>query len=290
MFLAFGAGALLIAFGGITDRLIPLFAIGAFLSFTLSQSGMAAHWWAAREKNRGATRAKLAINGGGAVATGIALGIILVAKFAEGAWLTIVIIPCTLLLLRAVHRYYDGIDAQLLTGSFRRLDLGPHVAPAAVVPIQRWDRVSRKAVQYALLFSKDVTALHVTQLEGPEADGHEAELRREWQDFVEAPARSAGLHPPRLQLITSQFRSVVAPLLREIEQLDRKFPGRPVFVVLPEVVEGRWWAYLLHTHRERRLRARLLRDGGPNVAVLGVPWQLQPSSPAQALEGEVPID
>ena len=290
VFLAVGAGALLVVFDGITDRLIPLFAIGAFLSFTSSQAGMAAHWRRERKQDRGAHRAKLAINGGGAVVTGVALGIILVAKFAEGAWLVIIIIPCALVLLRAIRRYYDGIDAQLLSGKLRTLNIGPHSAPAAVVPIQRWDRVSRKAVQYALLFSQDVTALHVTMLEGPDADDREAELRQEWRDFVEAPAEKAGLRPPSLQLIPSQFRSVVAPLLREIEQLDRKFPGRPVFVVLPEVVEGRWWAYLLHTHRERRLRSRLLRDGGPNVAVLGVPWQLQPSSPAQALEGEAAID
>ncbi len=290
LFLALGAGALLVGFDGITDRLIPLFAIGAFLSFTLSQAGMAAHWRRERMQDRGAHRAKLAINGGGAVATGVALGIIIVAKFMEGAWLVIIIIPLTLVLLRAIRRYYDGIDAQLLSGKLRTLNIGPHAAPAAVVPIQRWDRVSRKAVQYALLFSQEVTALHVTMLEGPDADDHEAQLRQEWWQFVEIPARKAGLRPPTLQMIPSQFRSVVAPLLREIEQLDRKFPGRPVFVVLPEVVEGRWWAYLLHTHRERRLRSRLLRDGGPNVAVLGVPWQLQPSSPAQALEVEAAID
>ena len=287
LFLAGGAGGLLVAFGGITDRLIPLFAVGAFLSFTLSQAGMAAHWRAARKIGQ-AHRAKLAINAGGAVATGLALAIILIAKFAEGAWLTVLVIPCTLLLLRAVRRYYDEVDAQLLSGAHRTLNVGGHGSPAVLVPIQRWDRVSRKAIEYALRLSQDVTALHVTTLEGPEGEDHEAGLRQEWREFVEAPASKAGLRPPALEMIASQYRSVVVPLLREIERADRRFPGRPVFVVLPEIVEGRWWGYLLHTHRERRLRARLLRDGGPNVAVLGVPWQLEPSTPALALASEEP--
>jgi hypothetical protein len=300
LFLTLGSGALLAAFDGITDRLIPLFAIGAFLSFTLSQAGMAAHWWRSLRHDGQpsprwrdsalAGRAKLFINGGGAVATGFALAIILVAKFAEGAWLTVIVIPCTLLLLKATRRYYHDVDRQLLPGSHRRIDLHDHRPPAVLVPIQRWDRVSRKAVQYALRPSDNVTGLHVSQLEGPDAIEHDDRLQREWSEFVERPAREAGLHSPRLSIVRSQFRSVVAPLLREIEETDRRFPDRPIFVVLPEIVEGRWWGYLLHTHRERRLRARLLRHGGSNLAVIGVPWQLEPSDPEQVLAEEEPAD
>ena len=114
LFLAGGAGLLLVAFGGITDRLIPLFAVGAFLSFTLSQAGMAMHW--RRQGSGHADRARLWINGVGALATGAALAIILAAKFVEGAWLTIIVIPATLVLLRVVHRYYANLDRQLLSG------------------------------------------------------------------------------------------------------------------------------------------------------------------------------
>ncbi len=306
LFLAAGSGALLIAFGGITDRLIPLFAIGAFLSFTMSQSGMAAHWWhalrgAATNRQPGrptiaeapAPRrfghlAKLAINGGGAVATGIALGIILVAKFTEGAWLTLIVIPCALLLLKLVRRYYDGIDRQVLAGTQRALDLRDRVPPVALVPIKRWDRLSRQAIQYALRLTPDITALHVTTMEGPEADREETALRQEWREFVEEPARRAGLPVPRLLLMPSQFRSVVAPLLKGIQYCREHLPDRPVMIVLPELVEGRWWGYLMHAHRERRLRAQMLRHGGAGIGVMSVPWQLRPSGPEEGIAEEEP--
>jgi hypothetical protein len=96
------------------------------------------------------------------------------------------------------------------------------------------------------------------------------------------------LKPPALRIVQSQYRSVLAPLLREIEAAERQGAGRPVFVVLPEIVEGRWWQRLLHIHRERRLRRRLLRYGGPDVAVIGVPWQLEAAPPAAALAEEEP--
>ncbi len=305
LFLAVGSGCLLAAFGGITDRLIPLFAVGAFLSFTMSQAGMAVHWWRALGKDeappsqgsgrqragrlsgsRSAHRARLVINGSGAIATGVALAIILLAKFVEGAWLTVIVIPCTLGMLRVVHRYYEGIDRQVLRGSHRRIDVRDHGAPAAIVPIARWDRLSRKAVEYAVRLSPDVTALHVTTLEGPEADDEAEHLRREWRQFVQQPAIAAGLPSPTLLLMPSQYRSVVAPLLRAIQDIGRNFPERPVMIVLPELVEGRWWGYVMHTHRDRRLRARLLRYGGPGVTVVCVPWQLQVSGPEQGLAEE----
>jgi amino acid transporter len=296
VFLATGAGALLIAFGGITDRLIPLFAVGAFLSFTLSQLGMAMHWQRELKRETGEERrrspatvwAKLGINGLGALATGAALAVILAAKFAAGAWLTVVVIPCTVLLLWSLRRYYDDIDRQILTGSDRQIDLRHRDPPLVVVPIKRWDRLARKAVEYALRISSDVTALHITRLEGADADDHEIELRRAWREFVETPAIKARVRAPRLEIISSEFRSMIAPLLRIVEDCQHRYPHRAITVVLPELVEGRWWGYLLHTHRERRCRVRLLRYGGPNVVVASVPWQLQPAQPERAIAEEEP--
>jgi len=286
LFLATGAGLLLAAFGGITDRLIPLFAVGAFLSFTLSQTGMAAHW---RRAGAGhANRLRLGVNGVGATATGVALAIILLAKFVEGAWLTIVVIPATLGLLKLVHSYYAGLDRLLLRGSQRRLDLREHAPPLAVIPVARWDRVSQKAVAYALRLSPDVTALHCTDLEGPDAEEHETRIRGEWRRYVEQPAREAGLPVPRLLVVPSPYRSVLGPLLRLIEELRRTQPGRPIAVVLPKLVEARWWEALLHTHRERRLRTALLRNGGSDIAVVGVPWQLEAPAPERVLAEEEP--
>ncbi|MBV9750417.1 MAG: APC family permease, partial [Acetobacteraceae bacterium] len=230
LFLTGGAGLLLAAFGGITDRLIPLFAVGAFLSFTMSQAGMAAHW---RREGRGhADRLRLGINGVGALATGAALAIILAAKFIEGAWLTIVVIPATLVLLRVVHRYYANLDRQLLSGRQRRLDLREHAAPLVVIPIGRWDRISQKAVAYAVRLSPDVTALHCTDLEGPDAEEQEAKIRGEWDRYVEQPAREASLPAPHLLVEPSPYRSVLGPLLRTIEELKRRHPDRAVAVVL----------------------------------------------------------
>jgi amino acid transporter len=300
LFLAAGAAGLLWAFGGITDRLIPLFAVGAFLSFSLSQTGMAAHWRRAlgsrsAELDKSAVwqsvgigHAKLAINGLGAVATGMALAVIVAAKFMEGAWLTVVVIPCTIIVLRAVRRYYDEIDRQVLGDSHRRFEPKDHTPPVVLVPIKRWDRLARKALEYGLRVSPDVTALHVTDLDGPDAQDHEQKLRSEWQDCVEEPARQSGLRPPRLEFVRSDFRSMTAPLLRTIRKVQRESSDRPVTVILPELIDGRWWGYLMHTNRERRLRARLLHHA-PNVVVSSVPWQLQAVRPEQAIAEEEPL-
>jgi amino acid transporter len=301
LFLAAGAGILLIAFDGITDRLIPLFAVGAFLAFTLSQAGMAVHWWRGRSAARHvadpgadapaderAFAPKLAINGLGAVSTGIALVVILIAKFVEGAWITVLVIPLTILLLKAVRRYYDEIDRQTLRGSNRKIDTRHHAPPIVLVPIKRWDRLARKAVEYALRISPDVTALHLSALEGPDAEDPELALQKNWHDLVEVPVRRRGLNPPQLICVPSEFRSIAAPLLRTIDNMRREHSRRAITVILPELVEGRWWGYLTHTARERRLRARLLRYGGRNLVVATVPWQLEVSVAAEAIAEEEP--
>ncbi len=295
LFLATGAGSLLVVFGGITDRLIPLFAVGAFLSFTLSQVGMAVHWWRAShdketQGERQVIHTKLIINGLGAVATGVALVTILAAKFVSGAWLTVIVIPCTLLLLQWIHRYYRRIDQQLCDGADRPIDLHVHREPAVLVPVGGWNRATRKAIEYALGLSHDVTALHVTTLLGEDLDDQAQSLRAEWGRFVEAPARNLGITAPKLRMVNSQFRSVIAPLLREIDAVHRSVPGRQIFVVLPQVVRNHWWELLLQTHREKQLRSRLLQYGGPDIAVIGVPWQLAKSDPKEGLAEEEPAD
>ncbi len=283
LFLAAGAGLLLTAFDGITDRLIPLFAVGAFLSFTLSQAGMAMHW---HRQGRGhANRLRLLVNGVGAAATGVALAIILAAKFTEGAWLTAVVIPATLLLLRAVRRYYDGLAQRLTCDHQPAFQPHEYQPPQILIPIGGWDRVSEKAVAFAMRLSPDVTALHCTELEGPDAEEHERGLRAQWEFRVERPARAAGLPVPSLVVRTSPYRSVLGPLLRLIGEQEAR---GPIAVVLPQLVEARWWEVLMHTHRERKLRNALLRDGGPNLAVVAVPFQLRAPAPAQALAAEEP--
>ncbi len=204
-------------FGGITDRLIPLFAVGAFLSFTLSQAGMAVHWLA--EARAAPTAVRLGINGVGALSTTAALAIILVAKFTEGAWLTLLVIPLALGLLIADPALLAALERQVLDGSRRRMVLADHAPPSVVIPLERWDRMAHRAVHVAARLSPDVVALHLTDLEGPDAEQHEAQLRGEWSDFVEQPASAEGLAAPTLMIEASPYRSVLAPLLREMDAL-----------------------------------------------------------------------
>ena len=148
------AGLLLVVFGGVTDRLIPLFAIGAFLAFTLSQAGMVTHW-----RRLGKGGAPLVLNMVGAVATGVTLLVILVSKFADGAWATLVLVPALLLVFTLTRRHYDSVRVQVSTDE--ALDCSPRVAPVVIVPIQDWTAVTRKALRFAMKVGGDVRAVHV---------------------------------------------------------------------------------------------------------------------------------
>jgi len=289
VWLAVAAGALLTLFGGITDRLIPLFAVGAFLSFTLSQAGMAVHW-ARQPSGDGAGRlghrARMMINATGAIATGASLAVILVAKFVEGAWITVLTIPCVLALLKLIRRYYAQIERQLREeGPIALDDVSP---PIVIVPIREWNRLAERAVHYALRLSSEVIAVHLTWLEGPDAEEHAEQLRRRWRGDVEDPARAAGLIPPRLVQIPSPYRSIVAPLLKFVQEIREERPGRAQTVVIPDLVEAHWWDHLMHTRRVHRLRETLLRHGGPQLAVVLVPWTLEEPHPEAVIAAEEP--
>jgi amino acid transporter len=281
LWLAITAGTLLTMFGGITDRLIPLFAVGAFTAFTLSQLGMAVHW-----RRQQGNRTRLIINGSGAVATGCALAIILAAKFIEGAWITVLVIPCVLALLKVIRRHYDRIDRLLREDG--PIALHRLRKPIVIIPIERCDRLAEKALRYSLLVSQDVTAIHLTRLEGPDAKEHEGRLRRQWRDEFERPAREAGFNPPKLVISPSPFRSFVGRLLKHIGELEKQRPGCPISVVIPELVKEHWWDYLLHSSRPRQLRAALLRHGGPNLVVVTVPWAREEPHPEQVIQEEEP--
>jgi len=289
LWLALTAGGLLAMFGGITDRLIPLFAVGAFLSFTLSQAGMAVHWrrqLREQEDGRHGNRARLAVNAAGAVATGLSLAVILAAKFVEGAWITVLTIPCVLALLLLIKRYYRQIDRQLIEEG--PIDVGDLTPPIVVVPIAEWNRLAERAIRYALRLSSEVIGVHMTRLEGPDEEEHAGKLRRRWRNEVEHPARDAGLPPPRLVQIPSPYRSITGPLLKFILETRRQHPRRAVAVVIPMLVEAHWWDRLMHTERVRRIRAILLRHGGPNLAVVMVPWTLEEPRPEAVIAAEEP--
>jgi amino acid transporter len=264
MILAMLSALLLIIFGGITDRLIPLFAVGAFGAFTLSQAGMVMHW--RREGGRGAGTSKM-VNGVGAVATGMALVVILVAKFVEGAWITLLIIPAILFLFYKVRRHYDHVARQL--SCLRPLDLSHNEPPVVVVPVQSWNLLTEKALRFGLRLSRDIFAVHV-KVDEQEGD----DLRSQWARDVEGPARAAGLPEPALKIVTSPYRDLIKPVVNFIDDLKKEYPGRTIAVIIPELVEKHWYEFLMHNHRATWLKADLLFRGDPKVVVINVPWYL----------------
>jgi len=278
LYLAGCAGALLLVFGGITDRLIPLFAIGAFLSFTLSQAAMVVHWRragreAADARERRRCRVRAAINAVGTAATTLVLAVVTVAKFDEGAWLTLLVIPGVIALLLAVHRYYRRLER--LTRERSPLRFGTERPPRVLVTVERWDRLAANALEFGVTLSPDVVAVHLTDLDGPSGDAHVDALRECWRGDVEAPARAAGRAPPQLRVLKAPYRTMHAPLLALIRELQADEPDRRIAVLIPELVKQRWYQTILHSRRAQRLRARLLRDGGAQLTVVSVPWYLE---------------
>jgi amino acid transporter len=273
LFLTITSGLLLVVFRGITDRLIPLFAVGAFLAFTLSQAGMVMHWWRGKGSEGRPARRHLFVNGLGAATTAVALLVIIAAKFREGAWITLLAIPSLILLFRSVHGYYERIDRELQEP--RPLDLSTNDPPVVVIPTESWNRLSRKALRFGMTLSPDVFAVHLSALEGNDADAETRQVERQWGEDVERPAREAGLPLPRLVCLQSPYRQFLEPLLRFTIRLEREHPGRTVAVIVPELIKQHWWQHALHNRRARRLRRALLQRGGPRVVVIGVPWHLE---------------
>jgi DNA-binding transcriptional ArsR family regulator len=290
IYLAITAGLLLTAFEGITDRLIPLYAIGAFSTFTISQSGMVAHW---RRVLRGhgqsghwsRTVTKLALNAAGGSATLVALIVIIIAKFTEGGWITIVTIPCVIVLLKSIKRYYMNIDAALRDEE--QLRAPPSKPPFVLLMTKQWDRLTDKALSLAMELSPDVIAVHLAALEGADVTEQERKLRKQWIKDVENSAVAArAKNPPRLVFLSAPFRRIHAPLLKLINELEEKDPERTIAVMIPELVKRHWWEHLLSNQRARRLRNAVLEYAGPRVVVIGVPWYLTAPKIADALTQE----
>jgi hypothetical protein len=272
--LAATSGLLLIGFGGITERLIPLYAVGAFLAFTLSQAGMVVHWRRRlREEPRLGPRVKLAVNGAGALATGATLVVILLAKFREGAWVTVLALPALLTLFRLIKRHHLRVARKVRKRG--PLELRRYEPPVVAVPVEAWDRPTDKALRFALRLSPDVIAVHLAPDDGTGPEDGACGLRQQWAQDVEAPARRAGVTPPRLEVIRSPYRMFLEPLLGFIDEVGTEHPGRAITVLVPDVVRRHWWQSLLHHDRAGRLRSALLRKGDRRVVVVSVPWYLE---------------
>jgi len=261
--LAVLAGVLLILFGGVTDRLIPLFAVGAFLAFTLSQAGMVGHW--RRLGGRDATRS-IIVNAVGAVATGITVLVVLAAKFVEGAWVTMLLIPGLLVVMVLVRKHYHNVFLE--TRSATPLDAKDLTAPLVVLPIQSWNQIVKKSLRFALKISPQIRVVHVDTGEATEI------LREEWIRFVEEPTRLAGAATPELIVLPSPYRLILSPIVDYVLDLERSCPDQQIAVLIPELVERHWYHYLLHNQRASILKALLLLKGNQRIVVISVPWYL----------------
>ncbi len=261
--LTFVAGGLLVVFRGVTDRLIPLYAIGAFLAFTLSQAGMVAHW----KKIKGRHFASMLLNGLGAVTTAITVLVVLVAKFVQGAWITLALIPLFFLLMKAVHRQYARMEKEIALD--KPLSFAHLGKPLVIVPVSGWNRITEKALRFAFEISPDIQAVHV-HAEEDEC----SQLLKAWKELVEAPAKHAGFPPPKLDVVTSPYRFILQPLLQYINEQAKKNPGRQIAVIIPEKVDKHWYHYVLHNKRAALLKAQLYFFGNHQVVVMNIPWYL----------------
>jgi amino acid transporter len=246
------AALLLIAFHGDTHALIPLYMIGVFISFTLSQGGMVVHW----RKLRGqGWRASAFVNGLGAVATGVVLVIVAMTKAVEGAWIIIGLIPILVLLFKATHKHYAHVASQLSLKGWRG-EAPQH--STVLVPIGGVHRAVLQANAYARSLSDDVRALFV------DTDAASTcRVREEWDRW------GCGT---RLEVLPSPYRSLMEPLLDYIDHLQAAHPDDYVTVILPEFVPRRWWQHLLHNQRALLIKGALLFR--PRVVVTSVPFHL----------------
>jgi amino acid transporter len=245
---------LMVVFSASVAGLIPLYTLGVFIAFTLSQAGMLVRWYRRREDG---WRRGMAINGLGAATTFAVMLVVGSANFLQGAWLVVLLVPILMLLLWSIRRHYHGLEDHL---DLERIPEGREVAvePIVIVPVARLDRTARQAIAFANSISATATAVHITN--DPESA---AELRERWPEW-------AG--KTELVVVESPYRALVGPLLRYLDALQAQDPDRPVLVVLSEVVPRHWWENFLHNQTALRLKLRLFRR--PNTIVADVPYHV----------------
>jgi amino acid transporter len=271
--LVFLTAFLLVLFGGVTDRLIPLYAIGAFMAFTLSQAGMVVHWWKHREPH---WATKMAVNGLGAFATGVTLLVVLVAKFAAGAWVTALLIPILIAIMASVKRHYVRVDNE--TERDGPIELGRIAEPIVVIPVDRWSRITEKGLRFALMMSKEIRAVHV------DCEEDEESIHKMWEKNIAAPLRAAKMIVPELVLLHSPYRFVIQPVVDYVLNVERQNEDRQVAVLVPELVVRHWYQNLLHNQRANLLKLMLLWRGNQRILVINIPWYLEPHTDAKVLE------
>lgn len=263
LLLALLTAALIILFQGDTHALIPLFAVGAFLTFTLSQTGMVVHWW----RQRGAGwQTKLVMNGLGALATGIALIVISVGRFTAGAWMVLLLIPILVYIFLGIRAHYQEVGRELRLPADATPVITPR-HPRIIMPVAGIHRGVIEAISYARSIADDVTAVYV-ELEPGSGDAMRARWEQQGMDRF-----------ARLLTVPSPYRSLIGPFLDCVDQMDAEGEdGWPVTVLIPEFVPARWWHFLLHNQTALPLKWALLyrrHRYGKSRAVIDVPFYLE---------------
>jgi amino acid transporter len=246
------AVVLLIVFQASVSALIPLYTLGVFVAFTLSQTGMVRRWWVRREQG---WRRGLLINGLGAVTTAVIVVVVAVSKFLAGAWLVMILVPVLVALMWAIHVHYRRLERAVAPRSQVRI-AGKVRPPLVIVPIARLDQPSIEALTFARSIAPDALAVHITN-EAATA----SKLREQWRELGPGP---------ELVIVESPYRALIGPLLRYLDALQRQDPDRRLLVVLSEVVPRHWWDNLLHNQTALRLKLRLFFR--PNTIVADVPY------------------
>jgi len=249
--LAIVAALVLVAFDGSVSKLVPLYTIGVFVAFTLSQSGLVRRWL--RLRNKG-WRISVAINGFGTVVTGTVLVVVAFTKFFDGAWMVLFVMPVLVAMLYGINRHYTSVaDALTLTSPDEPLpQLKP---PVVIVPVARLDRATLQAVAFARSISPTVKAVHIATT--PESARQFEERWNRWTRDV------------KVDVIESPYRSLLQPLLRYIERIDQR-DDQPITIVLAEFVPRNWWEWILHSQTALRLKLALLFR--PNTIVIDIPY------------------
>ncbi len=247
------AAIVLWLFGGETERIIPLYAVGVFVSFTISQTGMCKRWITRKEPGWGFG---FVINIVGATATGVVAVIAGVTKFTEGAWIVFIVVPLLVLGMLRIHKHYELAKGELQVQTPLRAEDIHHTV---IVPVANLNRVARQTLAYASSISDNVTAVHITD--------DEAEIEQFQKDWAEMET------DVELVIIESPYRALVGPLLHYLDEVDRQRPNDTVTVVLPEFIARRRWEHLLHNQTALRIKAALLFR--PGTVVTSVPYHLE---------------
>jgi amino acid transporter len=257
--LAVVSSLLIVLFDGSVTNLIPLYTVGVFVAFTLSQAGLVKYWRARRETEP-RWRLRAAINAVGATTTGLVALQVAVAKFALGAWMVLVLMPVLIGLMWCIRQHYRRLEV----AQTPETPLDPRqIRARVIVPIARLNVPAQQALAFARAITRDglVTAVHVT--DSPE---EEERVRAQWREWPHGEAE--------LVVIESPYRSLAGPLLRYVDAIQETHPDDTLVVVLPELVPGRWWEHFLHNQTALRLKAALLFE--PGVIVANVPYHLAP--------------